>query len=203
MKNGKAVRAAYEILVLMLGALIYAVGYRFFIEPSHLVLGGATGVATILYYLFFLPMGAGFLIVNLPLLFIGWRRHGWRSVLHSTFGIFASSVALEALSSVSSVAMPIPLGAVLGGAVTAIGISMLLWYGFTTGGTELAAVLIRERFSRLAIGKIILLIDTAIVFSSVFLMKRTETLVYSVVLNLSFAVTLDLFMRVRLPKKEA
>lgn len=203
MKNEKAVKAAYEILVLLLGALIYAVGYRFFIEPCRLVLGGATGVATILHYLFFLPVGLGFLFVNLPLLLLGWRLHGWRSVLHSAFGILASSLALEAFSSVSSSPMPLLLGAIFGGTVSAVGISMLLWYGFTTGGTELAAVLIRERFSRLAIGKIILLIDTAIVLGAVFLLKQTEMLAYSVILNVSFALTLDLFMSIKAPKKEA
>ena len=157
----------------------------------------------ILEYLFFIPVGIGFFIVNLPLLFFGWRAHGWRSVLHSTFGIFASSFALEVLSNVSSVAMPIFVGAVLGGIVSAAGISMLLWYGFTTGGTELAAVLIQERYSCLPIGKIILVIDTVIVLSAVFLLKQGESLPYSVVLNLSFSFALDIFMRVKVPKKES
>ena len=203
MKNMKAVKTAYEFLVLLLGALMYAVGYRFFIEPGRLVLGGATGIAAILEYLFFIPVGIGFFIVNLPLLFLGCRAHGWRSALHSTFGIFASSFALEVLSNVSSVAMPIFLGAVLGGIVSATGISMLLWYGFTTGGTELAAVLIQERYSRLPIGKIILVIDTVIVLSAVFLLKQGESLPYSVVLNLSFSFALDIFMRVKVPQKES
>ena len=47
-KSGSLGTLLYEILVLFLGATVYAVGYRFFIEPCQLVLGGATGVATLL-----------------------------------------------------------------------------------------------------------------------------------------------------------
>ena len=47
------------------------------------------------------------------------------------------------------------------------------------------------RFSRFAVGKIMLVIDTAIVLFSVFIMQSAETLVYSVILNFSFAVSLD------------
>ena len=70
-KSGSLGTLLYEILVLFLGATVYAVGYRFFIEPCQLVLGGATGVATLLHYVFLLPVGIGFLIVNLPLLLLG------------------------------------------------------------------------------------------------------------------------------------
>ncbi len=178
-------------MTLILGASIYAIGYRFFIEPCRLVLGGATGVATLLNYLFFLPVGVGFLIVNLPLLVIGWFLHGFYSVVRSALGILVSALALDIFLISHPIFMPSALGAVLGGVFSAAGIAVLLWEDFTTGGTELAAILIHERFSRLAVGKTVLFIDTAIVLLSVFLMERTGMLVYSVILNFSFAVTLD------------
>ncbi len=178
-------------MTLILGASMYAIGYRFFIEPCRLVLGGATGVATLLNYLFFLPVGVGFLIVNLPLLVIGWFLHGFYSVVRSALGILVSALALDIFLISHPIFMPSALGAVLGGVFSAAGIAVLLWEDFTTGGTELAAILIHERFSRLAVGKTVLFIDTAIVLLSVFLMERTGMLVYSVILNFSFAVTLD------------
>lgn len=182
------------IFMLFLGAIVYAVGYRFFIEPCHIVLGGATGVATLLNYTLSLPVGVGFLLLNIPLLVLGWALRGFLSILRSAIGIVWSAAVLEALSLVKMAEVPLWAGAILGGIFTALGIAMLLWKDFTTGGTELAAILIHERFSRLAVGKIMLVIDTAIVLFSVFIMKRAETLVYSVVLNFSFAVTLDAFL---------
>lgn len=199
---GKTKARLLSIVMLLCGATIYAVSYRAFIEPSRLILGGATGVATLLSYLFSLPVGMGILLVNLPLVLWGWYRHGASAVLHAALGISASSVMLEVFAFVPPPAIASAYGALLGGVFSAVGIALLLWYGFTTGGTELAAVLIRERFSRLAVGKIILLIDTAIVLLSVVLMKRIEALIYSVLLNVSFAVVLDLFLAVKMPKEE-
>lgn len=197
-RNGIVSKAS----VLILGASIYAIGYRFFIEPCYLVLGGATGVATLLNYLFSLPVGIGFLIVNLPLLALGWILHGFYSVIRSAFGILVSALALDLFLISQPFSMPTVLGAVLGGFFSAVGIAVLLWEDFTTGGTELAAILIHERFSRLAVGKTVLLIDTAIVLLSVFLMERTAVLVYSVILNLSFAVTLDGLLSLKPLKNE-
>ena len=124
-------------------------------------------------------------------LVLGWILHGFYSVVRSVFGIIVSALALDLFAVSPVLLMPPALGAALGGACSAVGIALLLWEDFTTGGTELAAILIHERFSRLAVGKAVLLIDSAIVLFSVFLMERTEMLVYSVILNLSFAVTLD------------
>ena len=187
----QATKLFYGIFTPFLGATVYAIGYRFFIEPSQIVLGGATGVATLLSYMISLPVGLGFFLVNIPLLALGWVLRGFLSIFKSAVGIIASAAVLEALSLVKVAEMPLLVRAILGGVFTALGIAMLLWQDFTTGGTELAAILIHDRFSRLAVGKIMLVIDTAIVLLSGFVMKRFETLVYSVILNFSFAVTLD------------
>ncbi len=180
-----------ELVILVAGSLFYAVGFRAFIEPSALVLGGATGAATLLHGLFGIPVGVGILLVNFPLFTWNTWRHGILATFRTGIGIAASSLMLELTASL----IPIPLhaigGAVVGGLLTAVGIALLLSREFTTGGSELAAVLIQERFSLLTVGKTVLLLDTAIVLLSVFLLGRTESLFYSVLLNLTFAVILD------------
>ena len=203
MEKRKELKKSIERTVtLACGAVFYAVAYRFFIEPSTLILGGATGMATLLWHLASLPVDIGILVVNAPLILWGWRKHGLASVLHAALGIAASAVALSLFARVEPPVLSSALGAVLGGAFGAVGIALLLWYGFTTGGTELAAVLIKERFSRLAIGKIIFLIDTVIVFISSLFIGETEALAYSVLLNVAFAFVLDAFLRIKLPIEE-
>ena len=202
MEKAKRISGCIESTVtLACGAFFYAIAFRFFIEPCELILGGATGVATLLSFLFSLPVGIGILAVNAPLILWGWYKHGASSVLHALLGIVASTLALELLAFVKPLFVSDALGATLGGAFSAIGIALLLWYGFTTGGTELAAVLVKERFSRLAVGKIIFLIDTVIVFTSAFFIGRKEALIYSVLLNVVFAMVLDAFLRIKLPKE--
>ncbi len=181
-----------EVLALLVGSLFYAIGFRAFIEPAELILGGATGAATLLHGLLGLPIGIGVLLVNLPLFLWNTLRHGIGATLRTGIGILASSVSLDLFASLLPITVSKVWGAVLGGILSALGIAVLLSRDFTTGGSELAAVLLRERFSLLTVGKTVLLLDTAIVLLSVFLLGKTESLFYSVLLNLTFAVVLDL-----------
>jgi uncharacterized membrane-anchored protein YitT (DUF2179 family) len=183
-----------QILILFIGSLFYAFGYKAFIEPSYLILGGATGAATLFHGLFGLPVGVGIVLVNLPLFLWGSARRGIFAMLRTGLGILFTSIFLDVPFLSPKYTLPPALGAAFGGALTAVGIAMLLWHGYTTGGSELAAVLIRERFSLLTVGKIVLLIDTAIVLLSVFLLNQTGELFYSVLLNLVFAVALDILV---------
>lgn len=179
-------------LLLLIGSCLYAVGYRAFIEPSGLILGGATGVATLLAGLYAIPVGIGVLLVNAPLFLISAFRHGIGATVRMAAGVLASSILLDMLVYAAPIASHPALGALLGGAVSAIGIALLLTRDFTTGGSELAAILIQEKFSLLTVGKTVLLLDSTIVLLSAYLLGREEALFYSAVLNLVFSVTLDL-----------
>ncbi len=192
MVRAKKIKWSKELLTLFVGSVFYAVGFRAFIEPAGLILGGATGAATLLNGLFGLPVGVGVLLVNLPLFVWNTLRHGLVATLRTGVGILASSLSLDLFVSLLPITSSGAWGALFGGLLTALGIAVLLTRDFTTGGSELAAVLIRERFSLLTVGKTVLLLDTAIVLLSVFLLGKTESLFYSVLLNLTFAVVLDL-----------
>jgi len=191
-----------EVITLVIGSLFYVIGYRCFIEPCRLILGGATGAATLLHALAGVPVGAGIILVNLPLFLWNAMRHGLGGILKVGVGIFSTSLLLDALYFLPPLADIPFLGALLGGVVTALGIAVLLEREYTTGGSELAATLIREKFSLLTVGKIVLLIDTAIVLLSVFLLGETDALFYSILLNLSFAVVLDLVCAQKTANKE-
>lgn len=181
-----------DAAVLVSGSLFYAIAFEAFIEPSNLVLGGATGVATLLYGTLGIPVGVGILMVNFPLFLWNTVRHGFSHTFRMGIGVLISSLSLVLFSSLVPIPVSSLAGAVFGGLLSALGIALLLSREFTTGGSELAAVLIRERFSVLTVGKTVLLLDTAIVFLSVVLLGRIENLFYSALLNLVFAVVLDL-----------
>ena len=184
----------YGVGMLLLGSVFYGVGYCLFIAPCRLVLGGATGAATLLQVLFSLPVPYGILLVNIPLLALHTLRNGTKELPAALLGILGSSLAIKAFSGIHPLSVPRLTGATLGGALTAVGIALLLHYGFTTGGSELAAALIRQFTARFSIGRLVLFIDTGIVLLSAFLMGESASLFYSVLLNLSFAITLDAVM---------
>ena len=56
-----------EILGTVLGAFVMATGVSLFLLPNQLSTGGISGIATILYYLFHIPMGISIILINVPL----------------------------------------------------------------------------------------------------------------------------------------
>ena len=46
-----------NMIIIILGCLIMAIGTSVFLLPNKFSTGGVTGIATILYYLFKIPLG--------------------------------------------------------------------------------------------------------------------------------------------------
>ncbi len=191
-----------SVFTLLLGSVLYALGYVTLIAPHSLVLGGATGIATVFFSLWHVPVGLCVFLVNLPLIVWSCFVGGWRSTVRAMMGILSTSVFLALFEHLSAASFSILWGAILGGAVTGAGIGLLLTVDYTTGGSELAAALVlRRRRRHLTVGRLVLLFDTVIVLLATVLLEASAVLPYSVALNLSFALFLDLFMRMgaRLP----
>ena len=60
------------------GCLIASCSINLFLVPSHLLTGGATGIAIIVYYLAQLPIGLQTFLYNIPLLATAWKILGDR-----------------------------------------------------------------------------------------------------------------------------
>ena len=56
-----------EIIQIICGTIIMAMGTGLFLVPNKLSTGGFSGISTIFYYLFGLPVGTMMLILNVPL----------------------------------------------------------------------------------------------------------------------------------------
>ena len=205
MEAGRKKRILYRVesvLTLLLGSVLYALGYTALIAPQALVLGGATGIATVFFSVWRVPMGLCIFLVNLPLVIWSCFSGGWRATARALTGILATSLCLAFFEGISLPAFSPLWGAVLGGAVTGAGIGLLLAVDYTTGGSELAAsLLLRRRRRHLTVGRLVLLFDTLIVLVATFALESPALLPYSVALNLTFALFLDFFMRIggRLP----
>ena len=185
-----------QAFTLLAGSLLYAFGYLAFIAPHTLVLGGATGLATVFFTLWRMPVGLCVLLINLPLIIWSCFAGGLRATIRALIGVAATSFFLFLLSPLSFPPFSSFWGAVLGGAVSGAGIGILLSFDYTTGGSELAAALLLQRKRRhLTVGRLVLLFDTVIVLVATAVLATPRALPYSVALNVSFAIFLDLFMR--------
>lgn len=63
-------------LMIIIGCIVYGFGLNMFIKANELALGGFSGLGLILNYKFGFPVGAFFIIANIPLLIISFKVMG-------------------------------------------------------------------------------------------------------------------------------
>jgi len=183
-----------DTAALLFGAAVYAVGFTAFLLPNTVLLGGATGFATVLRLLFGLPVGVMTVLLNLPLLLIAYAMLGRGAVLRSVLGVLALSLFLDLLAWLPPMTEERLIAAVLGGAMTGVGSAIQLSHGFTSGGSDLAAYLLHHRLKRLSTGTLVSLIDGGIVLASALLLSDLAALPFSVLAILSYSFSLDFFL---------
>ena len=79
-----------DLALIALGSLLFALSVVIFSAPNDIAPGGVTGLATMLNYLFRLPIGVMSVAINIPLLLVGWKRLGHRFLLRTLLGLLLS-----------------------------------------------------------------------------------------------------------------
>ena len=78
-------------LIISFGMLVYAFAATGFLVPHKIVGGGATGIATVLFYLFKIPVGIGYFLVNILLLIIAMKVLGPKFGIKTIFAIIVGT----------------------------------------------------------------------------------------------------------------
>ncbi|MHB0976716.1 MAG: YitT family protein [Candidatus Aquicultorales bacterium] len=167
-------RLVREYVWITLGLVITAIGLNVFLIPNRLAAGGVSGLATVLFYGFGIPVGLAMLVMNGFLLILGTRIFGHGYGMKTIYGAVGLSVAVELLSfgmnfaNVGTISNPI-LGTLYGGILTGIGMGLVFLNGGNTGGTDIVAQIL-AKYVNLGVGQLFLLVDgfVMLVAASVF-----------------------------------
>ena len=181
MKKLSEVLTRYGIITA--ACALYAVGFNWCFDPNHISVGGFTGIAQIInHYLPQLPIGTLALVMNIPLFILGWKKIGKALLFSSLYATAVSSVMIDALAAVHTFQPMDPILACLyGGAICGIAFGVMLRQGATTGGTELAARLLKLKLPGLSIGTLCLAIDTIVVVSYAAVFRDLTQALYAMV----------------------
>lgn len=165
-----------DILLLLVGVLIYSLGTQYFIVPAQIAPGGAVGVALMINYIFDLPVGLLTLLINLPLLGLSWAYLSRRFTIQTAVATVLVTVILDLV-----VAPVCPfyagdrlMGSAYGGVVVGIGMALIFMAGFTTGGTDIAGYLLQKKFPHYSIGHALLVIEGVILTLSIFVFQDVD-----------------------------
>ncbi len=163
-----------DILYLFASGMLFAIAYNMFFVPGKIFIGGAGGIATALNVLFGLPTGLMITLINVPLVILFMIFYGTKSAVKGIIGILVSSTFVDVtamlgifdglfLEPEKNKLMCALLGAmVLGGAV-----ALMFARGYSTGGSDLLAFIIKVFIPKIPTPSMIFIIDGfVVVFAS-------------------------------------
>ena len=171
-------RLVVKYSLITLGAVVYAIGFQYFMFPNHIVAGGVTGIAMILNRFTNWPVGMTVLVMNIPLFLIAWRHFGLDYLIGSLVGTAISSV----FASTGIVATTDPmLGSIIGGVIKGAGLGMIYYVGASTGGIDIVAKMLRQKYQQINFGTIVLILDVVIVAAYAFVLQQYQSAMYSLI----------------------
>ena len=193
MKSNIFFRRIVQYTVIVLGCVIYAVGFQFFMYPNNIVSGGIVGVAMIFNELLPVPVGVTTIILNIPLFVIAWRYFGLDFLISSLVGMALSSAFVDLFAMFKIVLTNDPmLASIIGGVIKGVGLGVIYYVGSTTGGVDIVAKMLRMKNPHLNLGTILLLIDAAIIIAYAVILNKYESAMYSVITMFVVSKVIDL-----------
>ena len=179
--------------VITVSCAIYALAFNCFFQPNNIAMGGFTGIAQILnLFLPALPVGTTVLVMNVPLLAVAARKQGAKLLVGTLYAIAVSSLMIDAMALAYTFPPMEPLLAcIFGGLLMGLSLGFVFQQGATTGGTDLAARLLKLVFKWLPMGKLLLAVDLIVVVSVALSFQTINTALYGLVALYISTLALD------------
>ena len=186
-----------DYFMIFIGSIITAGSINIFLVPYKIAPGGASGIATVLFYLSNgrLPVGITMLALNIPLFLLGMRFIGKKFVFKTLFGTVLLSLVIDLtepfthaftkkfmeMSEGLIYSQDILLYSLFGGFLMGVGLGLVFKSGATTGGTDLAARIVTHFFPMLTMGETLLFIDTSVIVLAAVAFKSFQLGLYAIV----------------------
>lgn len=173
-----------ELLMIVIGTFLVSFSFSVFFIPNGIAPGGVSGFATLINATLALPVGLTIIVLNIPLFIGGWKKNGFRFMLLSIISTILLSAFIELIhlsdAWISVVTQDVLLSTIFGGAIMGLGLGLVIKKGATTGGTDLLAKIINDKFPNFRIAWVLFAIDFIVVASAVIFLSPLTGL-YSLV----------------------
>ncbi|TRM13260.1 YitT family protein [Lentibacillus cibarius] len=168
-----------NILLILCGSAIYALGVVNLNIANDLSEGGLTGLTLIIFALFNIDPGLSNLLINIPLFLVGWKLVGHRMLIYTIVGAASFSLFLSIFRQYLMFDIPLKddmiLVALFAAVFKGVGVGVIFRYGGTTGGTDIAAR-IGNKYFGWSMGKTLFIIDIMIITSSLLYLNYREVM---------------------------
>ena len=168
-----------DYVLISIGVAIAVAGLNIFLVPAKIAAGGVSGIATILYHLFNVPLGLSIIVLNIPLFVFGLKLLGKTFAVRTVYALVLYSVIAEFMPVPSQAYDPF-LACIYGGVLVGLGIGLVIKMGGTTGGTDMASKILSEKFKHVSLSVFLFGIDFVIIAAAGFVFDL-EVAMYAVV----------------------
>ncbi|MBN1987618.1 MAG: YitT family protein, partial [Prolixibacteraceae bacterium] len=165
-----------DYLLIIIGSLILAAGFVYFITPHKIVPGGVYGIAIVVHYMtqgvfsFWpdgIPIGLFGLVLNIPLTIAGIKILGPRFGIKTVVGFVLTSVFIDGITYLRpdgnlALVDDVLLSCVFGGVLIGFGLGLIFKSRATSGGSDIIAMII-AKYTRIQLGKLMIYVDSTIV----------------------------------------
>lgn len=172
-----------NLVLLLVGILIYDIGTHAFVEPAQVAPGGAIGVALLVNHLTNLPIGMMTMATNIPLLILAWFYLSRRFAVTTAVTTALSSLVLDVLV---APLCPVYTGdrflcSLYGGVVIGVGMALIFLAGTTTGGSDILGYLLQKKRPQMSIGRALLLVHGIVLVVSIFVFGNIDAALFGLV----------------------
>ena len=183
-----AVRYLKDFILITLGIISAAFGFKGFLLNNHFIDGGATGISLLVSALTSVPLYQLVLLINIPFVILGYKVIGKTFAIKTALAILGLALVLATVH-FPDITKDNLLVAVFGGFFLGAGIGLSVRGGAVIDGTEVLAIFLSRKLGA-TIGDIIIIINVFI-FSAAAYFLSVETALYSMITYLSASKTLD------------
>jgi uncharacterized membrane-anchored protein YitT (DUF2179 family) len=179
-KKKRVVKEVTKFVTITIGAIIAAFGLDLFLVPNAILDGGVIGLSIIAAELTNVSMSIFLIILNLPFLYIGYRRMGWKFTLRTLYGVIILSSATAFFHHFDPVTDDLFLATVIGAVILGTGVGLVIRAGGALDGTEIIAILVSKKRT-ISVGQIVMIMNLFIFILAALLVFSWETAMYSII----------------------
>ena len=166
-----------DMILTISGIVMAGIALKLFLVPNHFFDGGITGISLLVHEIYDLNLGMVILVLNLPLIAVGYFTVGKRFAFRTLISIILLGISLLLIPNHAMTADKF-LISIFGGAFLGIGIGLIMRTGAALDGIEVLALYTIKRTS-FTITEIILAINI-LIFTIAGFRFGIETALYSI-----------------------
>ncbi len=181
--------AVWNILLISLGSLVYAIGAQAILVHHKFIIGGVYGTALLIYYKSnLLSPAIWYFLLNIPLLIVGWIFLSRRFFFYSVYGVCSLTFFAQFLSLDFAIHDQL-YAAIAGGAICGVGSGITLRSRGSGGGLDIIAIILNQKFN-FGVGKFFMLYNVAL-FTFVFSQYQPDIVIASIILTFIASISLE------------